>query len=623
MKNSERKITFRESLRLQMRGMKELSTIIPRLFYAIGIQTAVEAVTPYVLIFFSARILSELSGHRRPSELWKWVIWTVVITGFFALLNKLLISWTNVQMGKFWAGNNMIFCRKMYTMDFADVDNQNTHDALMQIKQNMNYGGFGFPNAIFIFEDMLKSVIGIISAIALTASLFISRVPDSAGRLTVLNNPLFILILLATMILLSWFAGKMASYQTTKESSLADEGRYGNRIFNYFGFFGDDGKRAVDIRMNEQHIITQHYMSDTTSGFGINGPFAKLARGLGGITQGVSVATSAVFTGFIYVFTCLKALGGAFGIGSISQYVGAVTALSGNLTMLFSSITKLRSNAEFLKRTFDFLDIPNSMYQGSLTTEKRADRKYEVEFRNVSFKYPGTDDWALRHVNIKFEIGKRLAVVGENGSGKTTFIKLLCRLYDPQEGEILLNGIDIRKYGYRDYLDIFSVVFQDYQLLSQPLGANVAGSAEYDRARVLKALNDAGFGERLKTLPDGLDTQLYNEYSEEGVEISGGEAQKIAIARALYKNSPFLILDEPTAALDPIAEAEIYAQLNQIVDDRTAIYISHRLSSCRFCDEIIVFDHGQIVQRGTHDSLVVKDGKYSQLWNAQAQYYTD
>lgn len=264
------------------------------------------------------------------------------------------------------------------------------------------------------------------------------------------------------------------------------------------------------------------------------------------------------------------------------------------------------------------------MYQGSLTTEKRSDRQYEVEFKDVSFKYPGSDIWALRHVNMKFQVGKRLAIVGENGSGKTTFIKLLCRLYDPQEGQILLNGIDIRKYRYDDYMNIFSVVFQDFQLLSQPLGNNVAGSAVYDKARVRRALIDAGFGDRLETMPDGLDTMLYKEFTENGVEVSGGEAQKIAIARALYKDAPFIILDEPTAALDPIAEAEIYSKFNDIAGDKTAIYISHRLSSCKFCDEIVVFHQGAVIQQGTHAALVADEhGKYYELWNAQAQYYTE
>ena len=257
-----------------------------------------------------------------------------------------------------------------------------------------------------------------------------------------------------------------------------------------------------------------------------------------------------------------------------------------------------------------------------MTTEKRSDRQYEVEFKDVSFKYPSSDLWALRHVNMKFKVGKRLAIVGENGSGKTTFIKLLCRLYDPQEGQILLNGIDIRKYRYDDYMSIFSVVFQDFQLLAQPLGANVAGSMDYDRGRVEKALIDAGFGDRLATMEQGLDTMLYKDLSEDGMEISGGEAQKIAIARALYKDAPFIILDEPTAALDPIAEAEIYEKFDAIAGDKTAIYISHRLSSCKFCDEIAVFHGGAVIQQGTHAQLLADEsGKYHELWMAQAQYY--
>jgi ATP-binding cassette subfamily B protein len=295
----------------------------------------------------------------------------------------------------------------------------------------------------------------------------------------------------------------------------------------------------------------------------------------------------------------------------------------GNIFALTGLTGTLKANSDYLEKTFTFLDIPNAMYQGSLTTEKRSDRKYEIEFRNVSFRYPGSDIWALRNVNMKFRVGKRLAIVGENGSGKTTFIKLLCRLYDPQEGQILLNGIDIRKYRYDDYRSIFSVVFQDFQLLCQPLGANVAGSMHYDRERVRRALTDAGFGERLATMQDGLDTMLYKNLSEDGVEISGGEAQKIAIARALYKDAPFIILDEPTAALDPIAEAEIYSKFDEIAGDKTAIYISHRLSSCKFCDEIAVFSGGAVIQQGTHDALVADEGgKYYELWHAQAQYYT-
>lgn len=375
--------------------------------------------------------------------------------------------------------------------------------------------------------------------------------------------------------------------------------------------------------MYEQQNLVDAYW-EKNSAFGANGPFGKLARGKMGVYASLGVCITTLITGSIYVFACLKAWGGAFDVGSVTQYVGAATAMVSNIFALVGLMGALETNAEYLDKTFAFLDIPSAMSQGSLSPQKRSDRRYEIEFRDVSFKYPGSDNWALRHVNLKFHVGSRLAIVGENGSGKTTFIKLLCRLYDPQEGQILLNDVDIRKYRYADYMHLFSVVFQDFQLIAQPLGANVAGSMAYDRDRARKALIDAGFGERLATMEKGLDTMLYKVLSEDGVDISGGEAQKIAIARALYKDAPYIILDEPTAALDPIAEAEIYGKFDEIVGDKTAIYISHRLSSCKFCDEIAVFHAGKIVQRGSHDELVADEaGKYRQLWTAQAQYYTE
>ena len=389
--------------------------------------------------------------------------------------------------------------------------------------------------------------------------------------------------------------------------------------------FMEPGKKEEDMdrRMYRQSELAEHYVR-TVNAFGVGSPVAKISQTTLGLSKALSAAISALLSGVVYVFVCLKALGGAFGVGSVAQYVGAVTTFSGNAAMLLNTVSHMRANAGFLKTIYTFLDIPNAMYQGSLTTEKRSDRQYDVEFRDVSFKYPGSDIWALRHVNMRFKVGRRLAIVGENGSGKTTFIKLLCRLYDPHEGQILLNGIDIRKYRYDDYMGIFSVVFQDFQLICQPLGNNVAGSMEYDRGRAKKALIDAGFSERLAAMEKGLDTMLYKELSEDGVELSGGEAQKIAIARALYKDAPFIILDEPTAALDPMAEAEIYSKFDEISGDKTSIFISHRLSSCKFCDEIAVFHDGAVIQQGSHAELAADTGgKYYELWHAQAQYYTE
>jgi len=203
-------------------------------------------------------------------------------------------------------------------------------------------------------------------------------------------------------------------------------------------------------------------------------------------------------------------------------------------------------------------------------------------------------------------------------------IKLLCRLYDPTEGEILLDGVNIKEYDYAQYTALFSVVFQDFCLFPFELGANVAAGKTYETERVTACLEGAGFTERMQSMADGLDSMLYKTFDEDGTQISGGEAQKIALARALYRDAPFVILDEPTAALDPIAEYEVYTTFDETIGSKTAVFISHRLSSCRFCHDIAVFDDGHIVQRGEHDELLTKeDGLYRQLWDAQAQHYVD
>lgn len=616
-------VTLGRGAALHLRGIRELHSVTPKFFPVLTLYCVFSAVIPYVTVFFSARILKELATLRRVETLWRWVAAGVFSTGAAAIAKALLYRRYDTLLSDLWGRKETLFIRKMFSLDFSELDKQENHDLRAQIRQNENWSSWGLMRIEEIYTGAVTSVIGLISGAALTVSLFASPVPESGGWLTALNHPAFILVLAAVMVGVSILAGSLSAKATKIWSDFAEEATFGNRLFGHFGFIGQAQKRSVDIRMNNQQNLVHAYW-DTNRCFGVSGPIGRAARGKIGVYASLGVCVTALITGFIYVFTCLKALGGAFDVGSVTQYVGAATAMVANIFALTDLVGTIKTNTPYLEKTFEFLDIPNAMYQGSLTTEKRSDRQYEVEFRDVSFKYPGSEIWALRHVSMKFKVGKRLAIVGENGSGKTTFIKLLCRLYDPQEGQILLNGIDIRKYRYDDYMSIFSVVFQDFQLICQPLGNNVAGSMEYDRDRVEKALIDAGFGDRLASMDKGLDTMIYKNLSEDGVDVSGGEAQKIAIARALYKDAPFIILDEPTAALDPIAEAEIYSKFNDIVGDKTAIYISHRLSSCKFCDEIAVFHEGRVIQQGSHDALVADEGgKYYALWHAQAQYYTE
>ena len=620
MKEQEGKITIRQGLRYALREWNIFWKLSPNFFIATFACAALTALSPYATVWLSAQLVGELAGNRDLHRLTTLVLWILGTTAVLTFLRSASFHWKEAETDDLWRRHNKTYMDKQMSLDYVDEDSQRVYDMYSQIMQNANLSGAGGTICILQVEQIMTALFQILGGIVLSWGLFASAVPD--GTLAFLSHPAFVPVLFAVMVgvacLSPVFAGQAAKYMPLVQES----GKLGNRMFHIQRSLPEDPKNALDLRIYNQY---QNVVSDQMMNvYGSGSTFFRLRRGRMGVLKSASSSVSALLMGFVYLFVCLKACGGAFGLGETAQYLGAATNLFQGLVTLVNMLADLEINGVYMKNIFTYLDLPNNMYQGSLTTEKRSDRQYTVEFRDVSFRYPGSEQYALRHLNMKFKVGERLAVVGMNGSGKTTFIKLLCRLYDPTEGVILLNGIDIRKYRYDEYMDIFSVVFQDFRLLALSLGQNVATRQNYDAARVTDCLNKAGFGERLAKMPQGLETSLYKELDENGVTVSGGEAQKIAIARALYKDAPFIVLDEPTAALDPVAEAEIYAKFNEIAGDKTAIYISHRLSSCKFCDEIAVFDHGEVVQQGTHEALLSDtDGKYCELWNAQAQYYTE
>ena len=624
VKMNKKRMSVRETLKLNNRALSIFYRRYPQMVLSRFISVIWTALTPYVGIFLSALVIDELAGERNPQRLRVLVLTTLFFTALAALASALLNKWKETQNAGLWLKVNHIFSEKLLNMDYVSLDETRTAELLSTIRQNQGGTGWGLHRVIANYEELCSSVFTILGGVSLTISLFASRVAEDAGAFTVLNNPLFIVVIAAVMLLITYIApvlsNKAESYWALNVKFL----NHANRVYSFFGSLGYRRPIAADVRIYRQDRMCEKCNRENKDNtFGSKSLMAKYGRGPMGLYKAASGAVSVFFTGMVYAFVCLKAWAGAFGPGAVTQYVASITKMSSGVSGLVSAFGSMRNNAAFLIPVYEFLDISNNMYQGSLTVEKRRDCKYQIEFRNVSFRYPGSDRYALRHVNIKFEIGKRLAVVGMNGSGKTTFIKLLCRLYDPTEGEVLLNGIDIRKYNYMEYMRIFSVVFQDFRLFALKLGENVASKTDYDRGIVLDCLKKAGFSEKLAELKNGLETYLYKDYERDGVDVSGGEAQKIAIARALYRDSPFIILDEPTAALDPVAEAEIYSKFDVIAGDRTTIYISHRLSSCRFCDKIIVFHEGSVIQQGTHASLVADErGKYYELWHAQAQYYT-
>ena len=322
-----------------------------------------------------------------------------------------------------------------------------------------------------------------------------------------------------------------------------------------------------------------------------------------------------------YGYLVLQVARGVLGIGSFTMYVGAVTSFAAALRRVMDSVVEIRNYDRYYDSLEEYLNFPAKLRQGRKTVQQHKPGR--IEFDHVSFRYPGAGKDTLTDICLTLESGESLAIVGENGAGKTTFVKLLCRLYEPTGGRILLDGTDIRTLDYDSYAELFSTVFQDFQLFSMTLRDNINLTHQAKDERLMEILTDLGLRARVESLPGGLDTHVHRNFDSEGFEPSGGEAQKIALARALVKNGPFVVLDEPTAALDPRAEYEIYRQFDRLIEGKSAVYISHRLSSARFCDHIAVFEGGRIVQYGNHRELMEAEGIYRELFELQAAYYRE
>lgn len=610
---------IKENLAMTRKGYQLMIQLSPQLFWSSLTQGFFEAVFPFIPFFFTSKILNLLLQGENEATLIYWVIGALV-TGYCSSIISNGIS--HYRIGLIYSAmdrKEMLLNTKIIHMDYELVEKSETHDLKNTIKQSEYAGGIGLFLLLNETKNYFQQIFSLIISFIFLWSLFTS----TSQTMTIAfdaDSPWILIGFSIALLLFSILSLKINERTQDKIMKLLLKG--GVWVNNAAQFFLSqlmNYNSGKEIRLYKQQPIYQTnmrrlytYTRDT---------MAEVTRSRYRTTIIVQLMSYLLLASG-YFWLIVKAMNGAVLPGSVVQYAGAFTLFIREFPNLLSSIQDLINNVEGLKMLFEFLELKTDRHEGTLPVEKRLDNEYTLEVRDVSFAYPGTDEMVLQNISLKFEVGEKMAIVGMNGSGKTTLIKLICRLYDPTEGVILLNGIDIKKYDYQEYLRLLSVVFQDFHLYAFKLGNNVAASNGMDEEKTIAALEKVGFSNRLATLSEKLDTFLYKNYDESGIEFSGGEAQKIAMARAVYKNAPIVILDEPTAALDPLSESEIYENFAEVIGNRTAIYISHRLSSCRFCDRIAVFDEGKLVQLGSHDELVEnKKGKYYELWNAQAQYY--
>lgn len=395
-----------------------------------------------------------------------------------------------------------------------------------------------------------------------------------------------------------------------------------NRIFGYYAGVAADKPAQKDLRLyHMDKLVTEKIRQSnetTCDEFDVANRKMGLANGANGV---ITEFISAFTYGYVGIRTISDMFGSRITLGSLTMYVSSAITFSSTIIQFGENLIGLWQNSQFLVPYQEFMALKEETIEdGGVPMDDAVET---LEFRNVSFTYPKAEKPVLKNVSFAVKKGEKISIVGLNGAGKSTLVKLICRMYKADSGEILVNGRDIYDYDYLSYMNVISAVFQDYKLFNFTIEENIScRESGADEKRVNYLIDEVGMREKIDTLPEGIHSRFGKEYDEDGVELSGGQGQKIAIARALYKKASMVILDEPASALDPIAEAEIYEKFNSLVEDKTAIYISHRMSSSVFCDRILIIDGGTVSDFDTHENLMKKtDSLYYKLFTSQAENY--
>lgn len=534
------------------------------------------------------------------------LVYLVIVTTAVELLMMVLNAYANKQLelGFYYTRLCIVKERvkKVLSMEYETLETPDMLDRLQKAKRATAGQGGGVQGFMRDMHTMIVQFTCIIAAVSIISTL---------------SPWIVVVILVLSLIQFEYF-----DYIRLKDKAIMWDAMAGNwRKLEYMSTVSTDFSYAKDVRLygmrkwlgskqKEVNADELRRWKQSRQYWIYNIIFSS------GLTL---VQTAVVFGWLIY-----DMLVNDLSIGNFILYSGSAITFSGNIQQFLQSLGGMRERSSRLDDFRSFMDIPNPDEGKKTTPIPKADR-YVFKFENVSFKYKGQDKYALKNLNLTLEAGQRLAVVGLNGAGKTTFIKLLLRLYDVTEGRILCNGIDIREFDRAEYYELFAPAFQEVEVFAFQLSENVSmrTADKTDKALAEQYLRDAGMGEKLDGLPKGMDTELLKVLYDDGVDLSGGEKQKLALARALYKNAPIVVLDEPTAALDALAEYRLYQSFDGMIGDRTAVYISHRLSSTRFCDNIAMFVAGEMVEYGTHEELLDKNGAYAEMFRVQAQYYVE
>ena len=566
-------------------------------YFLMILDSVKSTVQPFVLLIIPKYILDELASERRVDVTLRYIAYYAAAVVGFNLISLIISRFGSDQSMKIDHRVAMDQHTKWLHMDYNKFENGRVRDLEARSVSAAEPRNFA--------EDKVLGFISNLIRLGGYTYIIMSLHPIMI---------LFILTVIAANTLIARRSAKLGYEYTTAMTRLS-------RRFNYMFRTMVDFKVGKDVRINGADSWLKSKFEKESEEY-IRDHRAQQRKLLGINT--LSDIIGLIQTVVMYGYCGYLAISGGITVGSFTVFLGALTAFTGTFNEFVKRFPALGLLSKYIDDYREFLRCAEHEGKELETSDISALPEHcDIEFVNVSFKYPDTDRYVLKNINIKIKAGERLSIVGYNGAGKSTFIKLLCRFYKPTEGKILLGGVDISTYPLPEYRRRLAVVFQDYQLFYMSVRYNIVLNLEEDPERVRKALAESGILEKIEGLENGIDTSYGRILYYHSRDFSGGETQKIACARAYYRDSPIVILDEPTSALDPVAETQLYGRFNEIIGDKTAVYISHRLASVKFCDSIAVFADGELVERGTHAELMKKNGIYADMFTKQAHYYIE
>lgn len=598
VKNKVKQIS--EEIRI-VRKVIKLTNNISSVYCVLSIMRALfRAIHPFVNIVFPTLIINELFGERQIARIITYVLATVCLQFVVSLVCNIIERQLSKHEVFVSAGFERLINDKTTQMDFIHLENADIVNERERALGAIEQSG-GITEILSTLTGIITSAIQILGVIALMCyhSVFIAMI----------------------VIVVKCLTAKFEGIKNKKEFFFWNQNAENNKLLRYINSFTSDYRHGKNIRLfNMKKLLLSKYEQFVVN---TNEMFCGISKVRFQNLFASSLLMQLQF-GIVYCWVGIKILtdSAKFSVGNLYMILNTVNTFDAATSTFLSGVVNVHYKVQYMELYLNYLECPNAMEMNDGQLGDKLE-DFVFQFHDVSFHYPNSEGvMILKHINCSITSNDKIAIVGENGAGKTTFVKLLLRLYDPTEGYITLNGIDIRKYNYRQYLKIFSVVFQDFNLFSFSISDNIrCSSGDEENKLVNEIIQKLNFEQRMQKLKEGVYTVVGRDFDEEGVVFSGGEQQKISIARAMYKNSDYVILDEPTAALDPISEKEIFENLNDIIGRRPAMFISHRMSACYFCNRILVFNRGEILEDGNHEKLYSARGKYYELFHAQAQYY--